>query len=208
MVWRTNFDQQQQFQQQQQQTEAFSRQQQQQQQLKQKSTTTSSSSSSSTSSLGSNSSSKTPTSDFVVHAAQSSSVNAQQQLMQQQRDQQSSPLTIPLNESVTMHAGDEVNIRELDPTTAAIMQATQSQKTNVPSRFNGAANVNKSVTNGKKSLPIYTSLPNGGANSTSTSSILKKPTTNGQISDANPNLSNFNYMFEQLIQQMEIISQV
>ena len=106
-----------------------------------------------------------------------------------------------------MHAGDEVNIRELDPTTAAIMQATQSQKTNVPSRFNGAANVNKSVTNGKKSLPIYTSLPNG-ANSTSTSSILKKPTTNGQISDGNPNLSNFNYMFEQLIQQMEIISQV
>lgn len=159
------------------------------------------SSSSSSSSIGSNNGGVTvPRTNDGIHAAN--------MLLSSQRDQQSSPLTIPLNESMTLHGNDDViNGRELDPTTAAIMKVTQP-----PSRLNngaggaGAGNNRLGMMNGKKALPAYTNLPNGTSNS-----ILKKATTSSTAVSSLPNEPNFasiSYMFEQLVGQMEILSQV
>lgn len=167
------------------------------------------SSSSSSSSIGSNNGggvSKSMPQNEVIHAANNIVTSVMPNSLTQ-RDQQSSPLTIPLNESMTLHGCDDINMRELDPTTAAIMQATQSSRG--PSRVNNGLGVNKpAMSNGKKTaLPTYTNLPNSGTSN----SILKKANSTASTANANSNEFNFasiSYMFEQLVGQMDILSQV
>lgn len=159
------------------------------------------SSSSSSSSIGSNN-------GGVTVSRTNDGVHAANMLLSSQRDQQSSPLTIPLNESMTLHGNDDViNGRELDPTTAAIMKVTQPSSRLNNGAGGGAGGNRLGMMNGKKALPAYTNLPNGTSNS-----ILKKATstssTPGVSSSNEPNFASISYMFEQLVGQMEILSQV
>lgn len=166
----------------------------------------SSSSSSSSSSIGSNGSglSKPSTNQMVQGATTSSSAF----ISAGQREQQVSPITIPLNESMTIQGIDDNNIRELDPTTAAIFQATQTQSLRTASSQLKSANQIGRSANVKKPLLVQTNIANGNSANVQ-NSILKKVSSSASANANDPTLtSNISFMFEQLVQQMETLTQV
>jgi hypothetical protein len=138
-----------------------------------------------------------------INSNSASSMQQQQQQQHHHHQRDQSPLTIPLNESILPENDDEIIDGNLDPTAAAIMTATSSQKNSkLANNTNGTAhlyqsnniysNINKQA-NGKKLTTTNGNLlaaTNNGFNSTgsgpssnNTSSSSDK--TNGSSSVTN-----------------------